>query len=160
MYVAKRLAGTPRKGHREPRIAAGAFPLRTSRGPVPSQEKEDDHSWGHRSGYRRRRLTVAIARKRPTVDEFRRLAESVDGLDYDGRPSLPRSLDATVHGVVAIRGGLVIGMARRRRASTSRSASVRPRCEAWGAPSRPREQPPIAMIGGCSSVAGIHGLSR
>ena len=55
---------------------------------------------------------LVIARRRSTVDEFRALAESVDWLDHYHWPSMPRSLDATVHGVVAIRGGFVIGMAR------------------------------------------------
>ncbi|WP_454048856.1 GNAT family N-acetyltransferase [Cellulomonas sp. Marseille-Q8402] len=56
--------------------------------------------------------TVALQDRLPTPDEHRRLAEAVGWEHAFDWPSLPASLAGSTLGVVAVRDGAVVGMAR------------------------------------------------
>lgn len=55
---------------------------------------------------------IRIQHRLPTPDEHRRLAESVGWSNAFHWPSMPRSLDASLFGVVALDGDIAIGMGR------------------------------------------------
>jgi GNAT superfamily N-acetyltransferase len=55
---------------------------------------------------------MRIEQRRPSVDEFRALAESVDWRDHFDWSTVGRALDASIFAVVAVVGDRVVGTAR------------------------------------------------
>jgi hypothetical protein len=58
------------------------------------------------------RTGIRIERRIPTPGEHRRLAEAVGWADAFDWPTLPRTLDASRFGALALAGGEVVGMGR------------------------------------------------
>lgn len=55
---------------------------------------------------------VALVGRRPTVAELEELARAVDWMDHYDWSSISAALEGTLHGVVAVRDGAVVGAAR------------------------------------------------